>query len=495
MAALEAKEPMLSRGPVDYDPVLAARLMLEAVDGIYKVVRDASDPNEVYKAGPPMENGTGAEVTASLKKDTGELTVIFRGSHTLSDWLLDFNFCSCNADEAVKMSSDGDKGIAVLGNPDHFALAAGDIFGTTVHTSFHRAALTSIKYLFTCGSDKTKLAHRGAMSRAIKYSLWVEEVVRSAFPDAEEPMKCVTTLNLAGHSLGGAAAQAFAFWCASNHEHITIQCYTWESLLLGNYALQKAMIAKVPLSFGHRVNFDPVPLLLPWRYSGTRHHLTWTLEYGGLLSLAWPNIKAVHGGMPRLMTPWMKHAYGASKYQDAWHRVRHVSVKKTGSYNKATRSFTKENVENAFPHYAPNFTGDADHLANLVFGEDFTASWTDRAESPYPACLRAVVTVLQVVWFITAFACLGSLCYLVFGLFRTRDMTLECPDKDRPIWPFIRALGELVKQLFVHDALFLWGAPLVFLGIKAVLCILCGVLYKFDFSAKPSIASGTSLDA
>ena len=118
--------------------------------------------------------------------------------------------------------------------------------------------------------------HRGFAQRALTYSRWVQDKLREDFPPEsptdswnEGGIGSLKQLYVTGHSLGGAAALAFAYWVKlafnETNPHLAVHVYVFSAPNIGNAAWAteyNAMLGNT--TFQHNYGPDVVPQYPPW---------------------------------------------------------------------------------------------------------------------------------------------------------------------------------------------------------------------------------------
>lgn len=150
---------------------------------------------------------------------------------------------------------------------------SGQVYGMTDGTGLPDA-LCSLK------DDPTgPQVHRGFAKRTLRYSRWVQDKLRKNKDwgfEPDEPDKWnsggigkLKMLYVGGHSLGGAAALAFAYWVKltfkDTNPDLKVHVYVFSAPNVGNAAWARdynAMLGKT--TFQHNYGPDVVPHFPPW---------------------------------------------------------------------------------------------------------------------------------------------------------------------------------------------------------------------------------------
>ena len=145
-----------------------------------------------------------------------------------------------------------------------------DVYGTTDGTGFFEALKSSAQ------APLGPQVHRGFAKRTLTYTRWVQDKLRQRFPPEkvtdqwnEGGIGNLTKLYVTGHSLGGAAALAFAYWVKLAYTDINpdlvVHVYVFSAPNVGNAAWAKEYNELLgDTTFQHNYGPDVVPQLPPW---------------------------------------------------------------------------------------------------------------------------------------------------------------------------------------------------------------------------------------
>jgi len=248
--------------PANYDVQRACELKIEALGLSYADSRGTyggriNEPN--YKQ---AFDGSGKkQLVLSVDHEAKAATVVFRGTDPTNpnDVIRDVQYLTTSAKcfDDVK-ASFGD------GGSDEF----GALDGTGPFESLRG----------TVSAPLDAQVHRGFARRAIKYSRWVQAELRkeAAFaPESDtEPwdrggIADLKDLYVTGHSLGGAASLAFAYWVKVAFKELNpdlvVHVYVFSAPNVGNAAWAKHYDELLgETTFQHNYGPDVVPLFPPW---------------------------------------------------------------------------------------------------------------------------------------------------------------------------------------------------------------------------------------
>ena len=386
-----------AESPPEYDPVLASELFLQSAHKAYLNIKSENDDDDVvvYRTSTGMARGD--EVTLTISKRKARATLVFRGSTTGQDWLTNVSFASIDAMTAydnANIGTDND-GSDVWGVP-YLALSR----TRAILMYFLRGA----NGIFACRD--LPLAHRGFTVHALRYSRWLEDALQGALGAGPGGgMAALKSLTISGHSLGGASADALAFWCALNYPHIELRVYTYAAPRLGNEQFRHEFCARIPCSFAHEVSFDVVPYAPPWNSVPSKWVCRWLLSWSGFGGFGYNPAKC-HLYPGKCLIPWMMKAYPGA-YEEAWGRFKHVKVWNGMTDGKPMFITLEEHSQGLVPGAAEQ----------LVEGQGFVTRWVNTAANPPTFCLYVAQRLARLMMHI---AVLGVLSVLGYVLFLTR---------------------------------------------------------------------------
>jgi len=239
--------------PEGYEPKRACELMIESL-GLSYGAGHICDDN--YRSAMDIQNKT--QLVLSYDKDNEHATVVFRGTEidNFDDVLRDIQYLTTSTHCFKKNEQYNSRG--------------GDVYGTTDGTGLFEALKSS-----ACEPFGPQV-HRGFAQRALTYSRWVQDKLREDFPPEsptdswnEGGIGSLKQLYVTGHSLGGAAALAFAYWVKlafnETNPHLAVHVYVFSAPNIGNAAWAteyNAMLGNT--TFQHNYGPDVVPQYPPW---------------------------------------------------------------------------------------------------------------------------------------------------------------------------------------------------------------------------------------
>lgn len=146
-------------------------------------------------------------------------------------------------------------------NVDHW-YSGSEKFGLSRDTRF----FDSLIYTFSRALRNKPLVHRGFATRAIRYEPWVKDKLQLMYGPTGG-LHSLKKIYVSGHSLGGAAALAFAD-CISRHvdlEHTKVFAYVFSAPNIGNRKWQEDYSDTLgKTTYQHSLAGDPVPYFPPW---------------------------------------------------------------------------------------------------------------------------------------------------------------------------------------------------------------------------------------
>lgn len=248
--------------PANYDAQLASTLQIQALGLSYDTKRGTyggriNEPN--YKQA--LDSFGKKQLVLSVDRPAAAATVAFRGTDpsNAKDVIRDVQYLTTSAKcfDDVQVSF-GDGGT--------------DEFGALDGTGAFEALRSTVSAPFDAQ------VHRGFARRAMKYSRWVQAELRKedAFPpeDATAPwnhggIASLKDLYVTGHSLGGAASLAFAYWVKVAFKELNpdlvVHVYVFSAPNVGNAAWAQHYDELLgDTTFQHNFGPDVVPLFPPW---------------------------------------------------------------------------------------------------------------------------------------------------------------------------------------------------------------------------------------
>jgi len=144
------------------------------------------------------------------------------------------------------------------------------VYGTTDGTGFFEALKSAAQ------APLEPQVHRGFAKRTLAYTRWVQDKLRKRFPPEKVTDRWekggigkLTKLYVTGHSLGGAAALAFAYWVKLAYKDINpdlvVHVYVFSAPNVGNKAWAKEYDELLgDTTFQHNYGPDIVPQFPPW---------------------------------------------------------------------------------------------------------------------------------------------------------------------------------------------------------------------------------------
>jgi len=364
----------MPKGPANYDPHTAARCFILATDEIYCNERVspqylAAHPElrmrkEVHGIWKAAWKPTGTQAMAQVEASVKAAMLVFRGTNDLSDVAADVTFMTANAEYVYDNANienvyDGD---ACYGECD----------GTTLGASL-RTVLNPLNWV------RTPQTSRGMTKRGIKYTRWLEEVVAQEIDGGVDALE---SLVVTGHSLGGAAANAFAFWFAKAHPNVRLSVYIFEAPRLGNARFAEEYLKLVPHTFAHVFDVDIVPAVTPWMTACYAHKIHFILndrfKLLGCNPLNW--IMTLHLDSRKVFVPWMKAAY-PGVYEKAWESMASQPV----HFNDEASTLGVMCAED-----------DPDNPTNLSTSQ-FEAIWIDQ-NAEAKMCFYRIAKLVATVW-------------------------------------------------------------------------------------------------
>jgi len=283
-------------------------------------------------------------VTDKSSEYCGHATVVFRGTDpTLKvDLLRDIQYLTTST-ECFK-------------NNDDTTSSGSDVYGTTDGTGFFEALQSAAQ------NPLGPQVHRGFAKRTLAYTRWVQDKLcqEGCFPPEkvtdrwdEGGIGNLTKLYVTGHSLGGAAALAFAYWVKlafnKTNPDLIVHVYVFSAPNVGNAAWAKEYNEMLgDTTFQHNYGPDVVPQFPPWLWK-VGHEVS--LEHkttDGFLGLTgkptstaqsaepWPENMSVddmsvnfpldyHLGLDRIFVPYYQHLEPGCA-DEAWNKYSSMSV-------------------------------------------------------------------------------------------------------------------------------------------------------------------------
>lgn len=203
-------------------------------------------PDDQYKVLKWIDEGS-TEVLITQKRDENnkELTVTFRGSEEIQDWIVNANFLKVPFGSPLySIPIDN----MYMPQPDNIANDP-KVEPILVHRGFNDVFLVYKEILDYLKTEQEK----------------------------EENSSFVSTLYVAGHSLGGANAFLFASMYAFYHPTISVYCSTFGQPRAGNFGMKMFVENIRNLNYWRFVNNDDVVPRIPLAEQGFTHagHLVW----------------------------------------------------------------------------------------------------------------------------------------------------------------------------------------------------------------------------
>lgn len=340
------------------------------------------------------------------------------------------------------------------------------VYGLSKPTGFAATTWSVVRHNlgFLCGGDVPRAA-RGFTIRGLKYSRWLELQLANVIPGGAAALN---SLVVTGHSLGGAAASAFAYWFAAKYPTVRLDVYVFEAPCLGNETFLAEYMDRVPRTFAHVFDWDLVPQVAPQNMACNRYRVLFTLKDRcrvlGCNPLNW--IIKLHLDSEKVFVPWIQAAYPGA-YEKMW--AEHAERTTCFWGGKLVR------VADNCAKIAPGAEG-------LLSTSDFAVSWLDQGVCSLPCIVRW----LRVIGDLTM--TLGL--YLIFGTLIALLISAPC-----------RSFGMTIATAFlsmVEDEVFRTKLGEVALAVMAIISTALGWLASrsaYNTLGNPGLMVKTNIDA
>ncbi|KAL3916371.1 MAG: hypothetical protein SGPRY_006847 [Prymnesium sp.] len=245
-------------------------------------------------------------------------------------------------------------------------------FGLSKDTRF----FDSLIYTFSRALRNEPLVHRGFATRAIKYEPWVEGKLQQLYGPTGG-LHSLKKIYVSGHSLGGAAALAFADCMRTcvDVKQTKVFAYVFSAPNIGNRRWQEDYRdALGENTYQHSLAGDPVPYFPPWLWK-VGSDLTLRKRSGTNLE-EWPtSVLGKHIKVDRGLIPYLDHLLNEKNSS-----FLEVAKKKYGGIKLEMEDGTRESFEKAF---------DLDSIDKGQM-KSIHAAWTPSGQSPRPKTTLAL---------------------------------------------------------------------------------------------------------